>query len=35
VRVGERVGEKGQNELLGRRAIDFSKGAGGRVKDKK
>jgi hypothetical protein len=26
------VGEKGQNELLERRAMDFSTGKGGRVK---
>jgi hypothetical protein len=26
------VGEKGQNELLGRRAMDFSTGEGGRMK---
>jgi hypothetical protein len=29
---GKRVGEKGQNELLGKRAMDFSTGEGGRVK---
>jgi hypothetical protein len=29
--LGERVGKKGQNKLLGRRAMDFSTG-GGRVK---
>jgi hypothetical protein len=29
---GKRVGEKGQNELLRRRAMDFSTGEGGRVK---
>jgi hypothetical protein len=29
---GNRVGEKGQNELLGRGAMDFSTGEGGRVK---
>jgi hypothetical protein len=32
VMAGERVGEKGQNELLGRTAIDFSTGKGGIVK---
>jgi hypothetical protein len=30
--VGERVGEKGQNELLGRRTVDFGTGEGGKVK---
>jgi hypothetical protein len=28
VGVGERVGEKGQNKLLGRIAVDFSTGGG-------
>jgi hypothetical protein len=32
VGLGKRVGEKGQNELLGRGAMDFSTGEGGRVK---
>jgi hypothetical protein len=31
-RLGDRVGVKGQNELLGRRTMDFSTGEGGRVK---
>jgi hypothetical protein len=32
VRTRERVGEKGQNDLLGRRAMHFSTGEEGRVK---
>jgi hypothetical protein len=29
---GDRVSEKGQNDLLGSREMDFSTGEGGRVK---
>jgi hypothetical protein len=32
MRAGERVGEKGQNEMLGRVAMHFSTGEGRRVK---
>jgi hypothetical protein len=30
---GEKVDEKGKKEYLGKRAIDFSTGKGGRVKE--